>query len=387
MTRVPPGGVIGILGGGQLARMMALEAHRMGYRVAVLGADENGSAGQVCDLFFKGELDDLDAARKLAHASDVLTLDTEHVPSELLAELESITPVRPSANVLGIVQDRLAQRRFLALHKVPQVLNAEVSDLESLQAAGDRVGYPCILKTRRSGYDGKGQARAECAEDLQSAWKSIGNQPAVAEAFVPFEREVSVLLSRDLDGKLVFHPIAENDHRHHVLHTTRVPARLPADLTAKAEQLGAGIAVAMDYVGMMAIELFVTKSGELLVNEIAPRTHNSGHYTFGACATSQFEQHIRAICGLPLGDSSLLRPVAMLNLLGDLWANGEPDWTPVLACPEAKLHLYGKQGARPGRKMGHILVLGDGSHDSAEHAVKVAHELERAMTPVVQSKS
>ncbi len=377
MTRVWPGGTIGILGGGQLGRMLALEARRMGYRVAVLDPEPEGPAAQVADSHVRGAFDDLEAAMKLAGESDVITLDTEHVPRELLERLETMKPMRPSARVLRVIQDRLEQRRFLEALGAPQVRYAAVSDAESLRAAAELVGLPSVLKTRRSGYDGKGQARAALPVELAGAWGRIGEAPAILESFVAFEKEISVLLARDVDGDVRFHPIAENVHRHHILRTSRVPARIPEELAAQAQALGARIASALDHVGMMAVELFVTRGGSLLVNEIAPRTHNSGHYSFGACATSQFEQHVRAICGLPLGDPSLLRPAVMLNLLGDLWRDGPPSWSPVLAHPAAHLHLYGKRRASPGRKMGHVLILGEDVEQVSTLAETIAAELDR----------
>ncbi len=357
--------------------MLALEARRMDYRIAVLDPDPEGPAGQVADISIRGEFDDVAAAETLAGHSDVITLDTEHIPAALLERIETLKPVRPSANVLRIVQDRLEQRRFLEALGAPQVRFAPASDEASLRVAAEVVGFPSVLKTRRGGYDGKGQARVDQADALVEAWRAVGERPAVMESFADFEREVSVLLARGLDGSVRFHPIAENTHRSHILHTSRVPARIPAELVPRAEELGERIASALGHVGMMAIELFVTREGALLVNEIAPRTHNSGHYSFGACATSQFEQHVRAICGLPLGDPSLLRPALMLNLLGDLWAGGPPCWSSVLSHPAARLHLYGKRRASPGRKMGHILVLGEDAGHNAVIAEAIAAGLER----------
>ncbi len=376
MSQIGPGGTIGIIGGGQLARMTALEARRMGYRIGVLDPDPEGPAAQVADFCVQGAFDNLEAAKTLAQRSDVITLDTEHVPAELLETLEAMKPVRPGASVLRIVQDRGEQRRFLQSISAPQPRNAEVSDDESLRAAAAVVGFPCVLKTRRSGYDGKGQARAGNLPELEAAWRTLGNEPAVLESFIAFEKEISVLLARGLDGEVCFFPIAENSHRRHILHTSTIPARISPALVAEAERLGARIAAALGLVGMMALELFVTQDGGLLVNEIAPRTHNSGHYTFGACATSQFEQHVRAICGLPLGDPSLLRPAVMLNLLGDLWQDGPPAWQSVLAHPTARLHLYGKLRPSVGRKMGHILVLDGGGQVATEIAESIAVELE-----------
>lgn len=373
MSAIGPGGTIGVIGGGQLARMLALEGRRMGYRIAVMDPDPLGPAGQVADSFVAGRLDDVDAATRLAAQSDVITIDTEHVPAEVLESIESSKPVRPASKVLRIVQDRLRQRRFLDAHGYPQVRTADVSSEETLREAADALGFPCILKTRRSGYDGRGQIRIDRAEAVAPAWKTLGGAPSVLEAFVDFDREVAVLVARDERGNLRFHPTAENLHRRHILHTTRVPARLSAELDAHAREIAGGIAATLEYVGMMAVEFFVTRAGALLVNEIAPRTHNSGHYTFGACVTSQFEQHLRAICGLPLGDTSLLRPAVMLNLLGDLWQAGTPDWAMVLSHPTAALHLYGKRVASPGRKMGHVLVL----EESAGAAEAVADRIDK----------
>lgn len=380
MTRVLPGGTIGILGGGQLARMLAIEGRRMGYRIAILDQQPQGPAAQLADVHIAGAFDDVDAAERLAHDSDVLTLDTEHVPAEILERLEAVKPVRPAARILRIVQDRLEQRRFLDALGAPQVRYAPVTaEAESLRAAA-LLEFPAVLKTRRSGYDGKGQVRVADPRDLADALQNLGRVPSILETLVDFDKEISVLLARDLDGNVRFYSIAENVHRRHVLRMSRVPARISPQMSAEAEGLGAHIASALGHVGMLAIELFVTQQGGLLVNEIAPRTHNSGHYSFGACATSQFEQHIRAVCGLPLGDPSLLRPAVMLNLLGDLWAKGSPDWTPVLSQPAAHLHLYGKERASPGRKMGHILVFGDDVEQAGALAETIEAALERSVS-------
>lgn len=376
MSRILPGATIGLIGGGQLARMLALEGRRMGYRIAVLDPDDEGPAAQAADIRVAGALDDLRALETLARHSDVITLDTEHVPAEHLRLLEDLKPVRPSARVLGVIQDRLEQRRALAALSIPQVRHAPVSDQESLHAAAKSVGLPAVLKRRRLGYDGKGQAKIHGPTGLADAWRTLAEEAAVLESFVDFEREISVLLARGLDGEIRFHPVAENVHRHHILRTTRVPARISPDLASRAEEIGARIAAELGHVGMMAVEFFVTPGGGLLVNEVAPRTHNSGHYTFGACSTSQFEQHIRAICGLPLGDPALLRPAVMLNLLGDLWASDAPDWGKVLSHPAARLHLYGKSRSSPGRKMGHVLVIGEDSDSALSTAEAVAAGLE-----------
>jgi 5-(carboxyamino)imidazole ribonucleotide synthase len=313
-----------------------------------------------------GALGDVEAAKRLGRQCDVVTLDTEHVPAAVLHELEAITLVRPAPSVLAVVQDRREQRLFLTAQGVPQPRHAFVDDLPSLEAAVSEVGVPAVLKTRRSGYDGKGQARIHGPHEIRGAFEAIAEAPAVLEAFVDFDKEISVVLARDVRGQVRFYPIAENDHRRHILHTTRVPARVSAELGREAESIAERIASALDHVGVIAIEMFVTRGGELLVNEIAPRTHNSGHYTLGGCTTSQFEQHVRAICGLSLGDSTLSGPAVMLNLLGDLWRDGPPPFELLLAEPQAHLHLYGKARAFAGRKMGHVLLMaGEGGDPGA----------------------
>ena len=358
MTRISPGGTVGILGGGQLARMLALEARRMGYRVAIQDPDPDASGMQLADHRIVGAFGDPAAAAELAACSDVITLDTEHVPVDLLEQLSATRPVRPGPGVLRIIQDRLEQRRFLTSLDIAQTAYAVIERSADL-AAASAIAFPAVLKTRRAGYDGKGQVRVADAAQLPAAWEALGCAPAVLETFVRFAKEISVLLARATDGRFRFYPIAENEHRGHILHTSRAPARVSVDVEVRAQLLGARIATALDHVGMMAVELFLLPGDELLVNEIAPRTHNSGHFTLGGCVTSQFEQHLRAICGLPLGDPTLLRPVVMLNLLGELWSAGPPRWDRVVAHPTARLHLYGKRDPVVGRKMGHVLVIDD----------------------------
>ena len=365
MSSLLPGATIGIIGGGQLARMMTLEARRMGYRVAVLSRKQEGAV-PLADLWVRGEVDDVEAAKRLAEASDVVTLDTEHVPAALLDELEPATLVRPSASVLRTIQDRRTQRHFLAEIGVPQPRCVPVDSAQSLERAVLELGAPCVLKTRHSGYDGKGQATLHHLDDVEAAWDKVGRQPCMLEEFVAFESEISVLLARRPSGEMRFYPAARNIHRRHILHTTMVPAAIDLELEENARRIAGRIAEALGHVGMIAVEMFVVDGSRLLVNEIAPRPHNSGHYTFGACVTSQFEQHVRAVLDLPLGDTALHRPAATVNLLGDLWAEGEPDWSSVLSLPEARLHLYGKAQPRAGRKMGHVLVLDTDPHRAVE---------------------
>jgi 5-(carboxyamino)imidazole ribonucleotide synthase len=351
-----PGATIGVLGGGQLGRMMAVTARQMGYRIVVLDPSARCPTGQVSDGVVVGALDDVECAKHLAKQVDVITLDTEHVPADLLAELETIVPVRPGASVLRTIQDRFVQKTFLDKIGLPQAKWAPADDIEQALAT---VGRPAIVKVRRAGYDGKGQYRIDEATDPQSVVAKLRGELAVVEEVVRFVREISVVLARDVHGGHRIYPIAENVHRKHILHTTRAPAPMPAAQRERAEAIAIEVADSLAHVGVMAVEMFELADDRLLVNEIAPRTHNSGHYTYGACATSQFEQHVRAICGLPLGDPRALTGAVMVNLIGDLWSAGPPPWQHVLALPEARLHLYGKDLAAPGRKMGHVVMLGD----------------------------
>ena len=376
MKPLLPGATIGVLGGGQLGRMMAVAARRMGYRICVLDRDERCPTGQIADEVVVGGLTDVEAALRVAERSQVITLDTEHVPAELLEELDRVTPVLPRPNVLATIQDRAVQKRFLDGLGEPQARWAPVETAGELEAAVKAIGLPAIIKARRSGYDGKGQARIEPGTDPLAAWRRIGEQPSVLEAVVPFTREISVVLARGATGELREYPLAENVHRRHILHTTRAPAPMPEARREHAYDLARRIAIALDHVGVMAVEMFELPDGELLVNEIAPRTHNSGHYTYGACATSQFEQHLRAVCGLPLGDARAFTGAVMVNLIGDLWSKGEPPWQHVLARPEARLHLYGKLKPAPGRKMGHVLLL----DDDTDRALRTAEELIAALS-------
>lgn len=378
MSVILPGGTIGILGGGQLGRMLSLEARRMGYRVCVLDPDPRCPTAQVADDCVPGALGDATAALELADRVAVATLDTEHVPAEVLDQMETRIPVRPSAAVLRTIQDRLSQKEFLARHGFPQTNFRSVPDAAALPAALEAIGAPAVLKSRRAGYDGKGQARVERGDDLAATFCKAGGVPAVLESFVSFRAEISVILARGANGDFRVYPVAENVHRRHILHSTRAPARIEPKVAERAVQTARDVADALGHVGVMAVEMFLLDDGGLYVNEIAPRTHNSGHYTFGACATSQFEQHVRAICGLPLGDPALLSPAVMVNLIGDLWRVGRPDWSMVLSDPHVRLHLYGKAMAVDGRKMGHILVLDHDTDAAMQRAEAILRKLEDA---------
>lgn len=370
MTRViQPGATIGVLGSGQLGRMMAIAARRMGYRVHTYSPAEETPTGQVADLEIAADYEDLDALRAFAQGVDVITLEFENVSTEAAAAAAEIVPVRPDASALHITQQRAREKGFLADLGFPTTPCASVATLDELAVALGQVGTPAILKTMAFGYDGKGQHRIESIEDAERIWSLIGHQDAVLERHVDFSHELSVVAARGLDGQFAHFGAIENTHRHHILDVSVSPARVPPSLAAEAVQIARDIAEALDYVGVLCVELFLTREGRLLVNEIAPRPHNSGHFTFDACVTSQFEQQVRAVCGLPLGATTQMRPAAMVNLLGELWVNGEPDWGGALALPEVKLHLYGKTEPRPRRKMGHMTALADTVDEALEKAL------------------
>src|SRR3954451_9759214 len=353
-----PGQTIGILGGGQLGRMFAIAARRMGYHVHALDPTPESPTGQVADYEVNAPYDDLDAARRFAYGVDVVTFEFENVPAETLAAIEEIRPVHPSPHVLDTCRHRLREKTFLSNHGFSVTEYREVRSPEEATHAAREIGMPAILKSADYGYDGKGQARLRDVLEAAAAFAKIGRPVCVLEKWVPFDFEMSVICARTAAGESVTFPPGRNDHVNGILDVTTVPALIPAKLERDAVELGGAIARALDVVGVIAIELFVVGE-KLIVNELAPRPHNSGHYSFDACVTSQFEQQLRAVCGLPLGDPTLLRPAAMANLLGDLWKDHEPNWPAALADPRVKLHLYGKQVPKPGRKMGHLTALAE----------------------------
>lgn len=370
-----PGATLGILGGGQLALMMAVEARRMGYRIAVLDPSPEAGAVRLADVHVAKAWDSVEGALEVARASDVVTLDTEHIPAAALEEVERICPVRPAPAVLRTVQDRLLQKRFLDKHGFATPAFAPVDDEASLARAVEELGAPLVLKARKGGFDGRGTAFVRQAQDASAAWNGLGGVPCIAEGFVEFEREVSVVLARDAPGRVASYPVVENIHRDGILHASVAPARIAEADAARAVALAEAIAEALDHVGVLAVEMFHTASGAFMVNELAPRVHNSGHLTLGPAATSQFEQHVRAVLGLPLGPTTLRTPAAMLNLLGDLWKDGAPDWRSVFHTPGASLHLYGK-APRPARKVGHVTVTAE----TAEAALSSALRLHDALS-------
>ncbi|HTM47821.1 MAG TPA: 5-(carboxyamino)imidazole ribonucleotide synthase [Bryobacteraceae bacterium] len=366
-----PGAVIGVLGGGQLGRMFAIAARRMGYRVHTLSPDADTPTGQVADLEIIAPYEDLDAVRKFSAAVSVVTFEFENVPSATAQAAGAHAPVRPGGSILHTTQHRLREKTFLSGAGFPVTPYLAVRSAADLHDALQRLGRPAVLKTADFGYDGKGQALIGLEDNAEEAWRSIGGGEAVLEAFVDFERELSVVAARGLDGAFAHYGAIGNAHRNRILDVSVAPAGLPPALAAEAVEIARGVLEKLDVVGVLCVEFFLTRDGKLLINELAPRPHNSGHLTFDACVTSQFEQQLRAVCGLPLGSAELLRPAAMANLLGDLWRDGEPDWAAVCAYPSAKLHLYGKLAARPGRKMGHIAALA-ATAEEAETIVRAA---------------
>ena len=374
MTRLlPPGSTIGVLGSGQLGRMLALAARRMGYRIHTLAPENDTPTGQVADRAVNAAYDDLDAIRAFARGVDVLTFEFENVSAEAARAAADIVPVRPDGRALHVAQHRIREKTFLAGLGLPVTPFAPVDSLEGLTSAIGRIGCPAVLKTATFGYDGKGQVRIDRPDQAAAAWQRIGGQEAVLEAFADLEGEISVIAARGLDGAFVHYGAIHNTHHHHILDISLAPAPVPAAIAHQAVEAAHAILQALGYVGVMGVEFFVTRDGHLLVNEMAPRPHNSGHLTIDACRTSQFEQQLRAVCGLPLGSPEQLMPAAMANLLGDLWAHGEPDWAAACAEPQVKLHLYGKSAARPGRKMGHLTATA-ATLDQAAGAARRARE-------------
>ena len=369
-----PGATLGILGGGQLGRMFTIAARTMGYRVMVLDPDAASPAGQMADTHLQADYADHEALKRLGEACAAVTTEFENVPAASLIELANHCRVSPGAAAVAIVQDRSHEKSWLAQNGFATAPFALVYSEGDLDAGMADVGAPALLKVARFGYDGKGQARVNTREEARAAFREFDGQPCVLEGFVKLECEVSVVLARSDTGECALFPVAENRHENGILDVSIVPARVPHSLAHQACEMARDVANKLGYVGVMAVEFFVA-DGRLMVNEIAPRPHNSGHYTLDACVTDQFEQQVRALCGLPLGATRLLSPVAMVNILGDRWQNGGPHWNTLLAHPNIKLHLYGKQTARPGRKMGHFNVL-DADPDAA---LRLAEQLRHAL--------
>ena len=377
MSVIAPGAVIGIIGGGQLGRMFCMAARRMGYRTLVWTGGLEAPAMVVADDAIDLPFDSKQALAEFVSRADVATVEFENIPRTTLEAVGSEIPIHPSADAVAISQNREREKNFLRANGIPCADFEVVSNADELATAIKHIGTPPVLKTTDFGYDGKGQRKLEGGEDPSEVWTAFEGGRAVLEAFIPFERELSVMVARDASGKTATYDPAENRHRHHILDVSIVPARVADDLAEEAQRIAADLADALDYCGIMGVEFFQLPDGTLLVNEMAPRPHNSGHHTLHACATSQFEQQVRAICGLPLGSARLLSPVVMLNLLGDMWPDEEvaPDWLPIFADRETYLHLYGKRRAIGRRKMGHANITGSEIENCLERAEALKAEL------------
>jgi 5-(carboxyamino)imidazole ribonucleotide synthase len=373
--RFLPGATIGLMGSGQLGRMFAIAARRMGYRIHVYSPDKETPAGQFSDREVTGVYEDEAAVRTFARELDLLTFEFENIPRQTIDWCADECEVRPAGQILHTAQNRLREKDFLCGAGIPVTPYRAVRSEPEFVKAIEEIGTPAILKSAACGYDGKGQRSIAQAASLQEVWRERPGDELILEGAIDFEREVSVIVARGVDGSIATFPVCENLHRNHILDITVVPARVSTAVEKTAADLARTIAEKIDLVGLLAVEMFLQRDDTLLVNELAPRPHNSGHWTIEGCATSQFEQHVRAVCGLALGATDILRPTAMANLLGDLWAGGEPNWAGALAVESVRLHLYGKREPRPGRKMGHLTALAP----TPEGAIKAASESRDAL--------
>jgi 5-(carboxyamino)imidazole ribonucleotide synthase len=369
-----PGATLGLLGGGQLGRMFTVAARTLGYRVTVLDPDPVAPAAEFATAHLAAPYTDPAALDRLAKECAAVTTEFENAPAAALERLAASVVVRPAGGSVAVAQDRRREKTFFAQSGLPVGPFAIVEDEAGIDAAISAVKLPALLKTARLGYDGKGQARVDSKADVARVFREWKGVPCVLEQLLDLQLEVSVVLARGEDGKVAVFPVAENRHSRGILDVTIAPARIPPALAREATRLATILAQSLDYVGVLAVEMFVV-GGKLLLNEIAPRPHNSGHYTIDACRTSQFEQQVRVLCGLPLGDPSQHTPAVMVNLLGDIWRDGEPRWDAVLAHPGAHLHLYGKREARPGRKMGHVTVCETEAEAALDVAMRIRADL------------
>ena len=369
-----PGSTIGIIGGGQLGRMLAIAARQMDYKTVVLDPDSNCPAGQVADRVIRSDYSDLKASSELAALADVVTYEFENVDADSVSSAEKHKPVRPSSSVLRTTQNRLHEKKALLQAGIPVANFRKVDSLRDLEDAASVLGYPMVLKTATEGYDGKGQSIIDGERDLAISYDQLSarNVDLIVEQFVSFKAEVSTICARTIDGMTATFDPAENIHRNHILDTSIVPARIDESVTDKARIIATDIAEKLDVIGLIAVEMFVTQENDILVNELAPRPHNSGHYTMDGCDTSQFEQLVRILAGMPITLPKLHSPTVMVNLLGEIWedTDGNPDWQRALELPGVSLHLYGKSAARVGRKMGHINVVAE----TVEAALYIAVE-------------
>jgi 5-(carboxyamino)imidazole ribonucleotide synthase len=382
VTAILPGATIGILGGGQLGRMMAMAARSLGYRIQVMDPDPSCPARFVVDACFEGGWDDARAAADLARGCDVVTLEIEQVSLSALDAAHKFAPVRPGRELMRVVQDRILQKSWLAERRFPLGPWRAIESESDLAEAVDALGGRLFVKSARGGYDGRSQAKIgfDDTTTAPEAWRLLGERPCVAEQVVELDKEISVMVARAPNGETKSFASAMNHHENQILAWSVIPSSIPAEMEAKAQEIACRIAAEFELEGLLAVEMFVTKSGELLVNELAPRPHNSYHASERACVTSQFEQAIRAVCDLPLGDVSVVQPAAIANLLGDLWFNAdgscrEPRWDAALAIPGVRLHLYEKHSARKGRKMGHLSAVGATPEEAVRRVLEGLNQL------------
>jgi 5-(carboxyamino)imidazole ribonucleotide synthase len=367
-TPTPPGSTIGVFGSGQLGRMFAIEARKLGYRVHTFSPETDTPTGQVADVETASDYDDLDSVREFARTVDVVTFEFENVPSASVEAASEFVNVFPKDEILHTTQHRLREKTFLAENGFPVTKFKRIKVIDDLRRAINELGVPSVLKTAGFGYDGKGQKKINAIGEAATAFDALDGEEGILESFVAFEKEVSVVCVRDQNGNFAHYGVIENEHVNHILDVSFAPAVVTERIFNEAIEIAGDIAETLDYVGTLCVEFFLTEDEKLLVNELAPRPHNSGHLTFDACVTSQFEQQLRAVCGLSLGSTAYYKPAAMANLLGDLWKNGEPNWAGALKDPSVKLHLYGKSEPRAGRKMGHMTLIAE-SASSAKDAV------------------
>jgi 5-(carboxyamino)imidazole ribonucleotide synthase len=378
--RYLPGATIGLMGSGQLGRMFAIAARRMGYRIHVFSPGKDTPTGQFADREVVGAYEDESAVRSFARALDLLTFEFENIPRQTIDWCASECEVRPDGTILHTAQNRLREKDFLSAASIPVAPYRAVRSAADLANAFEEIRTPAILKSAAFGYDGKGQRLIEEPSRLNEIWTDRPGDELILERAIDFEKEVSVIVARGAAGEMATFPVCENLHREHILDITVVPARVSPAVEKSAAELARAIADKMNLVGLLAVEMFLQRDGDLVVNELAPRPHNSGHWTIEGCATSQFEQHLRAVCGLALGSTEILRPSAMANLLGDVWGEGEPNWAAALEVSGVHLHLYGKHHPRARRKMGHLTALAENA-EAAIAAVSKARDALQRHTP------
>jgi 5-(carboxyamino)imidazole ribonucleotide synthase len=377
VSAILPGATIGILGGGQLGRMTAMAARSLGYRVQVMDPDPSCPARFVVDACFQGSWDDAKAAADLARGCDVVTLEIEQLSLESLRAAQRYAPVRPGEAVLAIIQDRIVQKEWLAARQFPVGPFRSIRSLDNMRAALDTFGHDCFVKSARGGYDGRSQLRItpRSGESAELAWRALGQRPCIAEQAIALEREISVLVARTPSGAVRSFPSATNHHENQILAWSVIPSSIPPAMEAEAQHIARSLAEQLGLEGILAVEMFVAQDGKLLINELAPRPHNSYHASERSCVVSQFEQHVRAVCDLPLGSTDVLRPAAIANLLGDVWAEGEPHFDRALEVDSVRLHLYEKHTARPGRKMGHLSAIGDTPEEAVTRVLEAKSRL------------